>query len=384
MLINLETNELTLGEIRQGRFIEGYHGVPSKKYIYHACVKCGNARWVMVLKGKPRNIYCHKCAIEKPWDNNSRTNHDKAIKMMQLERDIKSESSTPHIGEIRKGRFIGHNYGTSASTNYIWLKCQDCNTERWVAIKNNKPRNLRCHSCASNIRWTNPAYVTKISNSIKIAHSSPEARENHRKAANKEFENPEVISKLSKSLIVAFAKPEYKIKMRNKYSQQESIIKRSNATKRNWENPEYREKTIKRFLSQWADPKWHDRQVSLALQGNNIKPNKPETGINNILNELYPNQWKYTGDGSVIIGGLNPDFTNVNGKKEVIELFGDWWHSDKKIQNRWKSSENGRIEVFKQYGFNCLVIWERELKDKQKVVDKIKQWITTVKSPSGD
>jgi hypothetical protein len=356
----------------------------TRKYIYHACIKCGKYRWVKLIRGNPRNVYCHKCAIAKPWDAKCRINHEKAIKEMQFKRDTENDFGTPYIGEIRKGRFIGRNKGTRASTNYIWLKCLSCNVERWVEIKNGKPHNQRCRSCARKQVWSIPEKRDNYKRTIKEAQSTPEMREKRRLLANEEFKNPDVISKLSESLTKAFAKPEYKTKIRNKYSQPEEIIKRSNATKKNWEDEQYRNKQIARFKNQWADPKWHDKQVGLALQGNNIKPNKPETSINNILNELYPNQWKYTGDGSVIIGGLNPDFTNINGKKEVIELFGDWWHSDKKIQNRWKSSEIGRIEVFKKYGFSCLVIWERELKDKQKVVDKIKQWVTTVKNPSGD
>jgi len=58
------------------------------------------------------------------------------------------------------------------------------------------------------------------------------------------------------------------------------------------------------------------------MESMNIKPNKPENKVLNALNKYYPTQWKYTGDGSLIIDGLNPDFVNVNGHKYIIEVFG--------------------------------------------------------------
>ena len=78
------------------------------------------------------------------------------------------------------------------------------------------------------------------------------------------------------------------------------------------------------------------------------------------------------GDGSFIIGGLNPDFINVNGKKKVIELFGRVWH-DTYLKD-WKRSELGRMMVFSSYGFDTLIIWDDELEDKQVIIDRIKEF----------
>ena len=55
---------------------------------------------------------------------------------------------------------------------------------------------------------------------------------------------------------------------------------------------------------------------------------------------------------------MNPDFININGEKKVIELFGEHWHDTEE-----KGQEN-RINKFKQFGFDCIVIWGKELKDK--------------------
>lgn len=30
--------------------------------IYHACEDCGKARWVLLIRGQPRNLHCRQCA----------------------------------------------------------------------------------------------------------------------------------------------------------------------------------------------------------------------------------------------------------------------------------------------------------------------------------
>lgn len=118
----------------------------------------------------------------------------------------------------------------------------------------------------------------------------------------------------------------------------ETIEKMSKACLKNWQNPEYKNKMVK------------------VIYGNmNAKPNKPETFLINLLEELFPGEYKYTGDYSFTINGKSPDFTNINGQKKLIEFFGDYWH-------RGENSQDG-IDIFKPYGWDTLVIWEKELKE---------------------
>lgn len=98
----------------------------------------------------------------------------------------------------------------------------------------------------------------------------------------------------------------------------------------------------------------------------NLRPNKPETIILRLLECLYPGQWKYTGDFSFIIDGKSPDFINCNGQKKIIELFGDYWHRGENPKDR--------EAIFKPYGYETLVIWERELKDLDFVMNKIRKF----------
>jgi hypothetical protein len=116
----------------------------------------------------------------------------------------------------------------------------------------------------------------------------------------------------------------------------------------------------------WANKSVEERDKWVyAIHANlAIRPNKPETAILNILNSLYPGEWKYVGDGEVVIAGKIPDFINVNGQKKIIELFGDYWHEGQDPKDR--------IKVFKPFGYKTLVIWERELNEIEKVEKRIK------------
>mgnify|MGYP001567707213 CR=1 FL=1 len=100
------------------------------------------------------------------------------------------------------------------------------------------------------------------------------------------------------------------------------------------------------------------------------RPNKAETRLDGILRTHFPNEWEYTGDGRVVLNGSVPDFTNKNGRKAVIELFGEFWHSQKRAKS-WKDTELGKIMLYNSLGFDCLVIWEGELKDEQYIILKL-------------
>ena len=86
------------------------------------------------------------------------------------------------------------------------------------------------------------------------------------------------------------------------------------------------------------------------------KPTNPEIELGRLIEIACPGQYTYTGNGSLIIQGICPDYANVNGQKKVIEMFGNYWHSE--------GSDSERIEKFKLLGFDCLVIWQSDLVEK--------------------
>jgi predicted DNA-binding protein YlxM (UPF0122 family) len=98
-------------------------------------------------------------------------------------------------------------------------------------------------------------------------------------------------------------------------------------------------------------------------------PNVPELKMFYILQKIAPNLWEYTGDGNRIIDGLCPDFI-CESKKKIIEIFGDYWHDSKKRKLNWRKTQPGRESTFNKHGYDLLVVWEHELEDISKTIDK--------------
>lgn len=103
--------------------------------------------------------------------------------------------------------------------------------------------------------------------------------------------------------------------------------------------------------------------ISAMWEGFARRPNKPEQHLIDLM-ETNNLPYKYVGDGQFILGGKCPDFINVNGKKQVIELFGSYWHDIFDIAEK--------NDHYRQYGFDTLVIWQDELADEEATVKKIK------------
>jgi len=148
----------------------------------------------------------------------------------------------------------------------------------------------------------------------------------------------------------------------------------SRAAKKLWQDPDYRAKIAKaqHYLAKkrWQDPKWIAKVF-------NRKPTKPEQQLQSILDKHFP-QFKYNGDFSlgITLAGHIPDFVNTNGKKELIEVFGDYWHSPEVIADDWKRSELGKVMLYGSVGYRCLVIWEHDLKTKSEdeIIDIVKNF----------
>ena len=114
--------------------------------------------------------------------------------------------------------------------------------------------------------------------------------------------------------------------------------------------------------------------ASTLILASRRRPTTPEQRVIEICQKHFP-QFKYNGDYSlgITIGTFVPDFVNINGKKQVIEVFGDYWHSPQ-VRSDWKSSELGRIMAYNSLGFSCLVLWERDInsESEEELVSKIK------------
>ncbi|MCK4731300.1 MAG: hypothetical protein KAT65_02480 [Methanophagales archaeon] len=120
-------------------------------------------------------------------------------------------------------------------------------------------------------------------------------------------------------------------------------------------------KETKEQLSDATRARWQDEKfLRRWFKSVQRHPNSIEGTISEILQKNFPNEYKYNGnfEEKVVIGGMIPDFVNVNGKKVVIEAFGDYWH-DLKKNIKWKHTEFGRKAAYSQLGYKCIVIWKR-------------------------
>ncbi len=119
-----------------------------------------------------------------------------------------------------------------------------------------------------------------------------------------------------------------------------------------------------------------DEWLRRKMKGQENRPTKPEIYLNNLIMK-YNLPFKYVGDGSVIIYGLNPDFIECNGKKKIIEVFGDYWHDPKKRKIAYTATEYGRKNIFAKLGYSTLILWEHELieKNEKQIVERINTFI---------
>lgn len=130
---------------------------------------------------------------------------------------------------------------------------------------------------------------------------------------------------------------------------------------------EAKQRNRKKHIELWQTEEYAKKMIK-SFQ---IKPSGPELYLDFLLQNYFPDEWKFVGDGQVIIGGLCPDFININGKKKIIEFFGKYWHGENAPFNR---TEGGRKSIFSQFGFHTLIIWDYELIDEEKVIERIRNF----------
>ena len=196
--------------------------------------------------------------------------------------------------------------------------------------------------------WQDPKLRAQSSASRKGKHPTEEARANMSAAQKGKYYSEERKARMSIISKILWQDPEYRAKVvaLNKASQQ---------------SPEYKARVSAIHKAQWRDPEFTEKMMKARRK----KPNQAELRLQDILNRHYPSEWKFVGDGQVNLGGRFPDFININGKKELIELFGTYWHPLFDVAQR--------KEHYRQYGFRVAVIWEDELEDEGRLVKTLKR-----------
>jgi len=135
----------------------------------------------------------------------------------------------------------------------------------------------------------------------------------------------------------------------NRIRSKKTLKKLSKRMKKQWKNNKFREKMMKIRKHQWTEEA--KRKLLITLNKRGITG--IEKKIIKIL-EKYELPFKYCGDGSFIIHGLNPDFVNINGEKKLIEVFFEYFKI--KQYGSIDKYKKQRYAIFRYYGFDTLFI----------------------------
>jgi len=165
--------------------------------------------------------------------------------------------------------------------------------------------------------------------------------------------------------------PKWYKKMVATRTSEESKAKHKKAMIESWQDPE-------NYLThseacRIACTKRGEEWLKNVLKGIFAKPNKKEQKLIDLFKE-HNLPYRYTGDGGFIINRKCPDFVNSNGQKKIIEHFGTHWHGEGMTGLPKAEHEQERKNVFKEFGYSTLIIWENELEDMNEVLEKVKEF----------
>ena len=136
---------------------------------------------------------------------------------------------------------------------------------------------------------------------------------------------------------------------------------------------------IKKKKFWWVDSDlvstWTFNQLVSAVTGSYYKvdsgePNKCEKFLLDILFEIQPGLWEFNGERipENSIDGLYPDIIN-RSHKLTVDHFGERFH------DRDQGEEEKRIKRLQSCGYKSLIIWENELKNRNKCKRKLEEFI---------
>ena len=252
-------------------------------------------------------------------------------------------------------------YKRENNLSYLLLECPTCKKERWVVVHNIKSRIKTGVFTGECIHCTGAKHLKAGTRSKKGWKRSPEEAAKIGAKHKGKIVSEETRAKLSAKK-KAFMQTPKGIEQR---ARKAAMMLGKKLPK------ETCEKMSQALREHWSNPEWHDMMLlALRVGGATVKPTKPELIVKEILDTLYPGEWKYTGDWQIVIAGLNPDFIHANGRHLAIECFGDYWHDE--ARNQPKGQEDTRTAIFKEAGYELLVIWEHELEDDMEaVIEKV-------------
>lgn len=128
------------------------------------------------------------------------------------------------------------------------------------------------------------------------------------------------------------------------------------------DNPQIAEAQRRR----WADKEWREDTINKIFKASFRRPTSIEQKLIDLC-ELNKLPFKYVGsDSQTTVNGLKPDFINTIGLKQIIEVFGRFWHQPE--------DEFIKPLRYSEVGFKCLVIWEEEFDNMDELLNKVKEF----------
>lgn len=143
---------------------------------------------------------------------------------------------------------------------------------------------------------------------------------------------------------------------------------KANVTKAIRRNPPWLGKHLSQKVKDLLSRKAKQRLLDPEYRRKIMSSRRP-TDIEQIIIDIikkYRLPYRYTGDGSFLIGQFNPDFVNTNSQKIALDIFGDRWHVASEIPERTAS--------FAEYGWRLFVLWGHEVKSlsEQELIAKMR------------
>jgi len=217
-----------------------------------------------------------------------------------------------------------------------------CNQEALYQFKNGKWCCSKSWNSCLVSRKKNSETAKEVKNRFEIRKRNSEIQKEVRKDPEKRIEISETAKEVWRN--------------RTDEEKRKFSTKMSEVTKEVWKNKTDGEKA---------------EHLSKIFKACERKPNDTELLVDDLVQTTKPKEFRYVGDFQVWIGGKNPDWININGKKQLIEFLGTYWHGEK-VKRRTKQQEEEYLKShYSKYGFDCLLIWEDELKDIQTLKQKI-------------
>ena len=346
------------------------------KYGLITCPICHNDRWVEIYQiNNPKFTgICVHC---------NHGNHKNDFQMPTFPFPVLQIVSAKDLGVFTRA-----NHG-----KYLLIECPTCKKQRWVQLSNAKRKTFNglCRACSNKqvgltrlgIKTHSPTEKTK--NKIRLSllghKHKPDSKIKMSQSRTGQKRSIAACAHISILLKNRWSNEDFRNRLKKKLKEvnntPEAKLRHSRRAKKVMSNPQIRENIRNKEREYWKNPEYRNRIVKLTMAAMTKRPNKPETLLNNILQKHFPNTWIYNGfaGGGIIINGLVPDFVSINGEKKVIEVFGDYFHNPTKRKLPYRKTEQGRIEQLHDFGYECLVIWEHELKEIDTVIQRVKCFV---------